>query len=56
MSDLIDVEDAEGNRTQVSAKRLARYPSLAKTFRPVSDQTAVSAVTETPTGEETKEK
>lgn len=56
MSDLIEIEDKDGNRVKVTRAHWDRWPSVREVFRPVADKKTAPAVTEPPTGDETKEK
>ena len=62
MSDLIEVEDSNGNRIKISAAHFTRWPSLSKEFRlvpaqttPVVETKAATATPQTPTGDKKKE-
>lgn len=59
MAELIDVVDANGNRSRVSEKWLTRWPGdfkrAPKNSRPVPVK-AARAATDSPTGDKKKEK
>ncbi len=53
--DVIEIEDAKGNRVKVSRAHFNRYPSLAESFRPVAEKKATTVAVKPPTGDEKKE-
>jgi hypothetical protein len=53
--DLIELEDANGNRVTVTVAHWRRWPRLAESFRPVAENTDLSGSIEPPTGDKTEE-
>lgn len=54
-TDLIEVEDVDGNRSWVTVAHWRRWPSVRETFRPVAETPDTPVSIEPPTGDKPEE-